>query len=113
MRVQVLNHPEVFWTSLALATAVGCVGCGPASRTPEKPTVSLRMSGTPATATVVIDEEALGALSFVAAHGVALPPGVHHVTVRAGGYFPSDQTVVAKEGSGPIQLTVALVAVPD
>jgi hypothetical protein len=89
------------------------LGCAPPSRTPEKATVSLRMAGTPPNATVVIDEEALGPLNFVAAHGVALPPGIHHVTVKANGYFPSDQTVEAKEGAGPIQLSVALVAVPD
>jgi hypothetical protein len=88
-------------------------GCVPAARTPQQPTISLRIAGTPAGATVIVDEEALGILDFVAAHGVALPPGVHHVTVRASGYFPSDQTVEAKPGSGPVKLAVALIAVPD
>jgi hypothetical protein len=75
--------------------------------------VSLRLHGTPDAATVIVDEESLGPLAFVATRGVALPPGTHHVTVRAAGYFPSDQTVEAKEGSPPIELTVALVPIPD
>ena len=71
------------------------------------------MQGTPLIAAVVVDEEMVGSLEFVAEHGVALPPGVHHVTVEARGFFPWDTEVVAKEGSAPIVLTVALVAVPN
>ena len=78
-----------------------------------KPTVSLRMQGTPPDATVIIDEEVLGSLDLVAAHGVALPPGVHHVTVKANGYFPWDREVKAELGQGPLRLDVALVPVPD
>jgi hypothetical protein len=78
-----------------------------------RPTVSLRMRGTPAEAAVIIDEETVGQLDFVAAHGVALPLGVHHVTVKANGYFPWDRQVEAKEGSPPIRLDVALTPVPD
>ena len=86
--------------------------CQPA-QSASQPTVSLRLRGTPAGATVIIDEEALGTLDFVAAHGVALPPGVHHVTVKANGYFPSDVAVDAQPGSAPVVLAVALVPVPD
>jgi hypothetical protein len=71
------------------------------------------MRGTPASATVIIDEEALGTLDFVAAHGVALPPGMHHVTVKAPGYFPSDTAVDAQPGSAPVALQIALIPVPD
>jgi hypothetical protein len=71
------------------------------------------MAGTPADATVIIDDEAIGTLELVAAHGVALPVGVHHVTVKAGGYFPWDREVKAEEGQTPIRLDVALVPVPD
>ena len=78
-----------------------------------QPTISLRLRGTPAGATVIIDEEALGTLDFVAAHGVALPPGLHHVTVKANGYFPSDVAVDAQPGSPPVALAIALVPVPD
>jgi PEGA domain len=96
----------------ALVAGVVTAACGPA-RAPAQPTISLRVRGTPASATVVVDEEALGTLDFVSAHGVALPPGLHHVTVKANGYFPSDQSVDARPGSPPVQLEVALVPVPD
>jgi hypothetical protein len=78
-----------------------------------KPKVSLRMAGTPADATVIIDDEVVGSLDLVAAHGVALPVGVHHVTVKASGYFPWDREVKAVEGQAPIRLEVALAPVPD
>jgi hypothetical protein len=88
-------------------------GCEPAKEA-SQPTVSLRFLGTgPPSATVIIDDEPLGTLEFVAAHGVALPPGVHHVTVKAQGYFPWDREVVAPVGSAPIALEVALTQVPD
>ncbi len=101
------------WLGAALCcAALGMAACGPA-RSAAQPTISLRIQGTPPGAAVIIDEEALGTLDFVSAHGVALPPGVHHVTVKAAGYFPSDQTVEAKSGSPPVALAVALVPVPD
>jgi hypothetical protein len=70
-------------------------------------------AGSPAGATVVIDEETVGTLDFVAARGVALPVGVHHVTVRAAGFFPWDRVVDAQSGSGPVLLDVGLTPVPD
>jgi hypothetical protein len=91
---------------------LGLSACAPA-QAPTVKTVSLRMQGTPPEASVVIDEELVGQLDFVQAHGVALPPGLHHVTVKAGGYFPMDREVEAKPGSPPIRLEVALTAVPD
>jgi hypothetical protein len=78
-----------------------------------KPKVSLRMAGTPADATVIIDDEVVGSLDLVAAHGVALPVGLHHVTVKASGYFSWDREVTAVEGQPPIRLEVALAPVPD
>jgi hypothetical protein len=84
---------------------------GPPPLTPA--TVSLRMRGGPADATVTIDDKVLGPLSYVGTRGVALPPGAHRVSVTAPGYFPHDMEVVAKEGSGPIALDVKLVPVPD
>lgn len=87
-------------------------GCAPAA-SPSRPTVSLRIQGGPPDATVVVDEETLGTLDYVAAHGVALPPGVHHVTVQAAGYFPWDREVDARLGMPPIRLDVVLAAVPD
>jgi hypothetical protein len=96
-----------------MALALLCLlACRP-PLTAASPKVSLRMAGTPADATVIIDEEALGSLELVAAHGVALPLGVHHVTVKAAGYFPWDREVKAEEGKTPIRLDVALTPVPD
>jgi len=99
-------------TCLVGVLAMISTACQPA-QSPSQPTVSLRMRGTPASATVIIDEEALGTLDFVAAHGVALPPGMHHVTVKAPGYFPSDTAVDAQLGSSPVALQIALIPIPD
>ncbi len=98
--------------AVGLAGAVAAVACRPAA-TASGPTVSLRLHGGPADATVIVDDEALGTLDFVAAHGVALPPGVHHLTVKAVGFFPWDREVTAQVGSPPLRLEVVLVAVPD
>jgi len=101
--------------ALLLALAASCVGalaCGPA-QAPSTATVSLRMRGTPADATVTIDDQIVGQLDYVAARGVALPPGVHHITVQAPGYFPMDREVDAKSPGAPIDVVVKLVPVPD
>ena len=99
---------------LAAAAAPWLAACQ--ARSPDemrRPTVSLRMGGTPPDAAVIIDEETVGQLDFVAAHGVALPLGVHHVTVKAPGYFPSDTAVDAQLGSAPVALQIALIPIPD
>jgi PEGA domain-containing protein len=96
----------------ALLIALPMASCMPAAA-PLRPTVSLRLSGSPADATVVVDEENIGPLDYVAAHGVALPPGVHHVTIQAPGYFPWDREVEAKLGMAPIRFDVVLSPVPD
>jgi hypothetical protein len=77
------------------------------------PAVSLRMSGTPADAVVIIDDQTIGTLDYVTARGVAMPLGRHRITVQAPGYFPWDREVEAKEGSPPVRLLVALERVPD
>jgi hypothetical protein len=98
--------------ALALSLAALVFGCAPA-QAPPRATVSLRLRGGPAEATVIVDEESIGAFDFVAAHGVALPPGTHHVTVKAQGYFPWDREVEAKVGAPPIVLEVAPIPMPD
>jgi hypothetical protein len=90
----------------AILAASGCV-----ARAPE--TVSLRVKGNVPGASVTIDDEYLGALAYVASRGVALPIGVHRVTVEKAGYFPWDRLVEAKSGGAPILLTVELQRVPD
>jgi hypothetical protein len=97
---------------LAAFFAATSAACEPA-QAPAVPTVSLRVAGAPSDAVVIIDENALGTFDFVAAHGVALPPGKHRITVHASGYFPWDREVEAKLGEGPIRLQVALVPIPD
>ena len=95
-----------------LAPAALLAACAPAE-IPRPPTVSLRMQGTPVEATVVIDEQTMGSLDLVALKGVALRPGVHHVTVRADGFLPWDREVKAELGRGPIRLDVAMTPIPD
>jgi hypothetical protein len=90
----------------AALCAAGCV-----ARTPE--TVSLRVKGNVPGASVTVDDQYLGALAYVASKGVALPVGVHRVTVEKAGYFPWDRLVQAKSGGPPILLTVELQRVPD
>jgi hypothetical protein len=95
--------------ALLLATSTG--GCMRELR----PAVSLKVaySGkTPGDAVVTIDEQYVGPLAFVAAHGVRLPEGKHRITVERPGYFPYDADVTA-EGTDPILLKVSLVAIPD
>lgn len=103
-----------WWVTPVAATALAIVAaaCQPPQNA-HGPTISLRIHGSPGDATVVIDDETLGTLDFVGAHGVALPPGVHHVTVTAAGYLPWDKEVQAEPGQAPIRLDVALARVPD
>jgi hypothetical protein len=66
---------------------------------------------TPGDASVFIDEEYIGPLGYVAAHGVRLPVGEHRITVRREGFFPWDRLVVADRK--PIALQVKLDKIPD
>jgi PEGA domain len=87
-----------------------CPGCTDNLR----PAVTLhvtRNKGTPPDASVVIDEQYIGPLAYVAARGVRLPEGEHRISVEKTGYFPWDRLVVA--GSDPITLDVRLVPIPD
>ena len=74
-------------------------------------TISLRVRGNVADAQVTIDDIPVGVLAFVAARGVALPPGRHRITVERTGYFPWDALVEAKDD--PIYLQITLVPIPD
>ncbi len=96
--------------ALVAAFAAALPSCMPQVR----PAVSLhvkRAPKTPADAFVTIDEEFIGPLAYVAAHGVRLPEGKHRITVERTGYFPYDTIVTA--GSDPIFLDIKLVPVPD
>jgi hypothetical protein len=87
-----------------------CPGCGPALR----PAVSLSFTyakQAPADASVSIDEQYIGPLGYVAAHGVRLPEGEHRISVTKAGYFPWDRLVTA--GRDPIKLDISLEPIPD
>jgi hypothetical protein len=105
------------WLSLvgaigfAIAILLGaCPGCGPQLRA----AVSLSMAypkGTPGDASVSIDEQYIGPLGYVAAHGVRLPEGEHRISVTKAGFFPWDRLVDADRY--PIKLDVTLQPIPD
>ena len=100
--------------SLLWSISVADFACAAAEVAGKQATISLRMEGTPPDATVIVDEETVGSLDFVSAHGIALPPGAHHVTVSRSGYFPWDKVLDAKPGSPPIRLPpLSLMPVPD
>lgn len=70
-----------------------------------------RAKSTPRDASVYIDEEFVGPLYYVAAHGVRLPTGKHRISVTRDGYFPWDRLVEADRE--PIGLDVELIPIPD
>jgi hypothetical protein len=75
-------------------------------------TMHLTRSGTtPRDASVIIDEQYVGPLAYVAARGVRLPVGTHRITVQKEGYFPWDQLVEADRA--PVTLRVELTPIPD
>ena len=85
------------------------VGCTPAREVRHG---SLRMAGTPANATVTIDDVFVGRLETVQARGVALPVGTHHLTVESPGFFPFDKVIETKDREA-MRVEIRLVAVPD
>jgi hypothetical protein len=70
-----------------------------------------RAPKTPGNASVIIDEQYVGPLSYVAARGVRLKHGQHRVTVEKDGYFPYDQLVEADRGT--VEIEVELAPIPD
>ncbi|HTQ05572.1 MAG TPA: PEGA domain-containing protein [Polyangiaceae bacterium] len=96
-----------FAVAIALALLTGC-GSGLTAA------VSLKVDRSPDTprdASVVIDEQYIGPLGIVAAHGVRLPVGEHRISVEKNGFFPFDKLVEADRDD--IVLHVKLEPVPD
>jgi len=94
----------------ALALGLAMVACGP----PLRAAVSLsvvREPKTPRDAAVIIDEQYIGPLDYVASRGVRLPLGKHRISIEREGYFPYD--VVVDAGDDPIRLDVKLDPIPD
>jgi hypothetical protein len=78
---------------------------------PTSSTVPLRFSGSPAQATVLSDDQRAGSLDVVAARGVRVLPGKHHVTIEAVGYLPFDTEIDAQ---GPLlKIDARLTPIPD
>lgn len=95
---------------LCAITLAACPGCQP----PVYAAISLKVGyakATPPDASVVIDEQYVGPLGYVAAHGVRLRLGEHRVSVTKTGYFPYDRLIVA--GDSDIKLDVVLEPIPD
>ena len=95
---------------LTLLATIGVAACGAPAHVP---TVSMRMNGGPPNASVTVDDIFVGNLELVMKRGVALPAGLHHISVEAPGHLPWDGTVDAREGQGPLRIEVKLVPVPD
>ncbi len=73
--------------------------------------VPIRLRGTPANATVTIDDQRVGPLELVATRGMRVAPGRHRLTVEAAGFLPFDTVVEAKDAV--VLVEVKLVPVPD
>jgi hypothetical protein len=96
-----------FLVAIALTLFCGCAG-------DVKAAVSLKVARSPETprdASVIIDEQYIGPLGYVAAHGVRLPVGEHRISVEKNGYFPFDRLVKADRED--VRLDVKLEPVPD
>jgi hypothetical protein len=106
-RVLTLAGTLGFVIAIALALLSGCADN-------LKAAVSLKVAHTPETprdASVIIDEQYVGPLGFVAAHGVRLPLGEHRISVEKNGYFPFDRLVRADRDD--IAISVKLEPMPD
>jgi hypothetical protein len=112
MHVIAKDYARIALVLVLGATPGPLAACEPAEA-PSHATVSLRLQGTPPDATVLIDDQDIGRLAFVESRGVALPPGKHHISVTAPGYFPWDKAVDAKPGDPLVRFAVVLVPVPD
>jgi hypothetical protein len=87
---------------------VALAGCG----TPGTYAVHFkRHPKTPGNASVIIDEQYVGPLAYVAGRGVRVEAGEHRISIEKDGYFPYDQLVQAEQGT--IKLDVELVPIPD
>jgi hypothetical protein len=95
-------------TCACAITGLLLLGCG------LRPAFSVKIAvadKTPRDASVFIDEEFIGMLGYVAAHGVRMPEGEHRLTVERDGYFPFDR--ILKSDGEPIVLQVQMTPLPD
>ena len=81
--------------ALALLLILSLTSCEPGVGRPAVSLSLAREAKSPRDAAVLIDEEYIGPLGYVAARGVRLPIGKHRITVEKPGYFPWDRLVEA------------------
>ncbi len=99
---------------LLLSLLVIATACGNEASHPKREVTSLRFEADGAVARkaiVTVDDQAIGALDFVIARGIAVPRGNHRVTVEAPGYFPWDASLSCTERHQRVR--VDLRAIPD
>jgi hypothetical protein len=95
-----------------LLAATSLQGCGPSLRAAS--TMKLKRSAeTPKDASVIIDEQYVGPLAYVAARGVRLPEGEHRLSVEKEGYFPYDTIIEVDGREQLITIDVELTPIPD
>ena len=79
-------------------------------------TTSLRLApvpDTPPDAEVTVDDHPLGPLAYVVEKGVALPDGVHRITIVRTGYLPWDLELKTPSKGKILELPVTLVPQPE
>jgi hypothetical protein len=96
---------------LALLFVLSLTSCEPGVGRPAVSLSLAREAKSPRDAAVLIDEEYIGPLGYVAARGVRLPIGKHRITVEKPGYFPWDRLVESDRDA--IHLEVQLEPIPD
>lgn len=94
-------------------SCLGLLALGGCATSSAPKTVSLRLTGELADATVTIDDQYLGSFAHVKHRGVALPPGRHRISVEQPGHFPWDQEVDVHEGDPPVRFLVQLKPIPE
>ena len=97
--------------ALALLLILSLTSCEPGVGRPAVSLSLAREAQSPRDAAVLIDEEYIGPLGYVAARGVRLPIGKHRITVEKPGYFPWDRLVEADRDA--IHLDIQLEPIPD
>ena len=97
--------------ALALLFILSLTSCEPGVGRAAVSLSLAREAKSPRDAAVLIDEEYIGPLGYVAARGVRLPIGKHRITVEKPGYFPWDRLVEADRDA--IHLDIQLEPIPD
>src|SRR5450631_324353 len=97
--------------ALALLFILSLTSCEPGVGRAAVSLSLAREAKSPRDAAVLIDEEYIGPLAYVAARGVRLPIGKHRITIEKPGYFPWDRLVEADRDA--IHLEIQLEPIPD